>query len=57
MKKALILLSGGLDSATVAAIAKKQGYELYALSFDYGQSHKVELLAVKKLLIFCYKKT
>ena len=57
MKKALILLSGGLDSATVSAIAKKQGYELYALSFDYGQSHKVELLAVKKIINFFNIKT
>ncbi len=52
MKKAVILLSGGLDSATVAAIAKKEGYELYALSFDYGQRHKVELEAAKKIAEF-----
>ena len=42
-KKAVVLLSGGLDSTTVAAIAKQQGYEVYALSFDYGQNHRVEL--------------
>jgi 7-cyano-7-deazaguanine synthase len=43
MSKAVILLSGGLDSTTVLAIAKSQGYECYALSFDYGQKQKSEL--------------
>ena len=43
--KAVVLLSGGLDSATVAAIAKAQEYELHALSFNYGQRHSVELKA------------
>lgn len=43
MKKAVVLLSGGLDSATTAAIAKSEGYELYAISFDYGQRHFREL--------------
>ncbi|MBI5207497.1 MAG: 7-cyano-7-deazaguanine synthase QueC [Candidatus Firestonebacteria bacterium] len=42
-KKALVLLSGGLDSATTLAIAKKKGYELFALTFDYGQRHKFEI--------------
>jgi 7-cyano-7-deazaguanine synthase len=51
-KKAIILLSGGLDSATIMAIAKQEGYELYALSFDYGQRHKVELEAAEKIARF-----
>jgi 7-cyano-7-deazaguanine synthase len=41
--KAVVLLSGGLDSTTVTAIARQQGFAVYALSFDYGQTHKVEL--------------
>lgn len=49
MKKAIILLSGGLDSTTVLAIAKSQGYECYALSFDYGQRHLVELDVARKI--------
>ncbi|MEQ1557824.1 MAG: 7-cyano-7-deazaguanine synthase QueC [Methyloglobulus sp.] len=48
-KKAIILLSGGLDSITVLAIAKQQGYECYALSFDYGQKHKAELNAASQI--------
>lgn len=47
--KAIVLLSGGLDSATVLAIAKKSGFEIYALSFDYGQRHKTELESAKKI--------
>ncbi len=43
MKKAVILLSGGLDSTTCLAVAKQQGYECYTLAFDYGQKHKSEL--------------
>jgi 7-cyano-7-deazaguanine synthase len=43
IKKAVVLLSGGLDSTTVLAIAKHEGFETYALSFDYGQHHRVEL--------------
>jgi len=48
-KKAIILLSGGLDSITVLAKAKKQGYQCYALSFDYGQRHNAELDAARKI--------
>lgn len=49
MKKALVLMSGGLDSATAAAIAKKEGFALYALSFDYGQRHRHELECAQKV--------
>ena len=49
MKKAVILLSGGLDSATTLYIAKSEGYELYALSFDYNQRHRIELESAKKI--------
>ncbi|HDZ56272.1 MAG TPA: 7-cyano-7-deazaguanine synthase QueC [Pseudomonas xinjiangensis] len=47
--KAVILLSGGLDSATVLALAQAQGYECYAMSFDYGQRHRSELAAASRL--------
>jgi 7-cyano-7-deazaguanine synthase len=47
--KAIVLLSGGLDSATVLAIAKQQGFTIHALSFDYGQRHKIELRAARRL--------
>ena len=46
-KRAVVLLSGGLDSATVLAIARREGYELYALSFRYGQRHVFELEAAR----------
>jgi len=48
-KKAIILLSGGLDSITVLAKIKEQGYQCYALSYDYGQRHNAELDAAKKI--------
>ena len=48
-KPAVILLSGGLDSATTAAIARSQGYTLHALSVDYGQRHKFELAAAARV--------
>lgn len=47
--KAVVLLSGGLDSATVLAIAKSEGYEPHALSFRYGQRHAVELAAAERV--------
>ncbi len=50
MGKAVILLSGGLDSVTALAIAQSQGYQCHALSFDYGQRHRSELDAVKRIL-------
>ncbi|NCA26859.1 MAG: 7-cyano-7-deazaguanine synthase, partial [Methylophilaceae bacterium] len=49
MKKAVVLLSGGLDSATVLAIAKSQGYECYCLSLDYHQRHVAELHAAQRV--------
>jgi 7-cyano-7-deazaguanine synthase len=49
MKKAVVLLSGGLDSATVLAIAKSQGYECYCLSLDYHQRHVAELKAAERV--------
>lgn len=52
MKKAVVLLSGGLDSTTVLGIAKNLGYEIYALSFDYGQRHEIELESAKKVAKF-----
>jgi len=48
-KKAVVLLSGGLDSATVLAIARAEGYKCYALSFSYGQRHAWELEAAKRV--------
>lgn len=48
-KPAVLLLSGGLDSATVGAIARREGFELFALSFDYGQRHRGELEAARRV--------
>lgn len=49
MKKAVILLSGGLDSATVLAMARAEGYACYTMSFDYGQRHRAELQAAERV--------
>ena len=63
MKKAVVLLSGGLDSSTAAAIAKDEGFTPYALSFSYGQRHRRELesahavaryLGIDKHLVICF---
>ena len=48
-KRAVILLSGGIDSSTTLAIAIVEGYEVYALSFDYGQRHQVETQAARRV--------
>jgi 7-cyano-7-deazaguanine synthase len=48
-KRAVILLSGGLDSVTALAIAKADGYDCYSISFDYGQRHRTELTAAEHL--------
>ena len=48
-KKAVVLSSGGLDSTTAMAIAKSEGYQVYSLSFSYGQRHSVELDAAKRV--------
>lgn len=54
---AVILLSGGLDSATAAAMAKQQGFQIHALSFRYGQRHELEIEAAKKIATFLKAKT
>ena len=51
-KKAVVLLSGGVDSSTAAAVAKKEGFELHALSFRYGQRHEKEIEAAKRVAVF-----
>lgn len=50
VKKAVVLASGGLDSTTCIALAQSQGFDVYAMSFDYGQQHNAELDAVKRLV-------
>jgi len=49
MKRAVVLLSGGIDSTTTLAIAMAEGYEAYALSFDYGQRHQIEIEAARRV--------
>ena len=49
MTRAVVLLSGGLDSATAAALARREGWELYALTVKYGQVHEVEIMAARRL--------
>jgi 7-cyano-7-deazaguanine synthase len=49
MKRAVVLLSGGLDSATTLAICNQEGFAPYALSFDYGQRHDIEVLAAQRV--------
>jgi 7-cyano-7-deazaguanine synthase len=51
MKKAVVLLSGGLDSATVLAVARRDGYACYALSLAYGQRHAIELKAAERVAL------
>ena len=52
MERAVVLLSGGLDSTTCVGIAKSKGYEIYAVSFDYNQRHKKELGNAKKIAAY-----
>lgn len=52
-QKAVVLVSGGLDSATCLALACERGYQCYALSFDYGQRHGVELQAARRIVQSC----
>jgi 7-cyano-7-deazaguanine synthase len=51
ISKAVVLLSGGLDSSTCLALARDQGFSTHALSFDYGQRHKVELEAARRVAV------
>jgi len=52
MKKSVVLVSGGLDSATCCGFARKEGFDIYALSFSYGQRHRVELESARKVASF-----
>jgi 7-cyano-7-deazaguanine synthase len=56
-ERAVVLLSGGIDSATTAAMAKRDGYELHTLSFHYGQRHERELQSASKVAAFLGAKT
>ncbi len=49
--RAVVLVSGGVDSSTTLALARKQGFETYALSFDYGQRHRCELEAARRVAV------
>lgn len=51
-KRAVVLLSGGIDSATCCALARRDGYELFAMSFAYGQRHRIELAAAQRVATF-----
>ncbi len=51
MKRAVVLLSGGLDSATTLAVSIRDGFEAHALSFEYGQRHRIEILAAKRVAV------
>ncbi|HVW02633.1 MAG TPA: 7-cyano-7-deazaguanine synthase, partial [Planctomycetaceae bacterium] len=48
-RRAVVLLSGGLDSTTTAAIAQSEGFEIYALTFAYGQRHEAEIAAAERV--------
>lgn len=50
--RAVVLLSGGLDSTTTLAIARRQGYEIYAITFSYGQRHEIEVTAAERIAMF-----
>ena len=52
MEKAVVLLSGGLDSCTCMAVAKSKGYDVYPISFNYHQRHSIELEGAKKIAAF-----
>ena len=52
MEKAVVLLSGGLDSCTCMAVAKSKGYEVYPISFNYHQRHIIELEGAKKIAAY-----